>query len=59
MKKWYNEEYQFEIEVTGFLRGDKTEGYCRNGEEIWRISAEMENIAKISYALTVALFLGL
>ena len=34
MKKWYNEEYQFEIEVTGFLRGDKTEGYCRNGEEI-------------------------
>ena len=34
MKKWYDEEYQFEIEVTGFLRGDKTEGYCRNGEEI-------------------------
>lgn len=34
MKKWYDEEYGFEIEVTGFLRGDKTEGYCRNGEEI-------------------------
>lgn len=34
MKKWYNEEYEFEIEVKGFLRGDKTEGYCRNGEEI-------------------------
>lgn len=34
MKKWYNEEYQFEIEVKGFLRGNKTEGYCRNGEEI-------------------------
>ncbi|MDC7124590.1 MAG: TIGR04076 family protein [Spirochaetales bacterium] len=34
MKKWYNEEYEWEIEVRGFLRGDKTEGYCRNGEEI-------------------------
>ncbi|MDR0919495.1 MAG: TIGR04076 family protein [Oscillospiraceae bacterium] len=34
MKKWYNEEYEWEIEVIGFLRGDKTEGYCRNGEEI-------------------------
>ena len=34
MKKWYNEEYEFEIEVTGFLRGDHTERYCRNGEEI-------------------------
>ncbi len=22
MKKWYDEEYEFEIEVTGFLRGD-------------------------------------
>lgn len=21
MKKWYAEEYEFEIEVTGFLRG--------------------------------------
>ena len=34
MKKWYAEEYEFEIEVTGFLRGDHTEHYCRNGEEI-------------------------
>ena len=34
MQKWYDEEYQFEIEVTGFLRGDHTQGYCRNGEEI-------------------------
>jgi uncharacterized repeat protein (TIGR04076 family) len=34
MKKWYNEEYEFEIEVIGFLRGDKAERYCRNGEEI-------------------------
>jgi len=35
MKKWYNEEYEFKIEVTGFLRGNTTERYCRNGEEIW------------------------
>jgi uncharacterized repeat protein (TIGR04076 family) len=34
MKKWYNEEDTWEIEVKGFLRGDKTERYCRNGEEI-------------------------
>jgi TIGR04076 family protein len=34
MKKWYDEEYEFQIEVTGFLRGDHTEHYCRNGEEI-------------------------
>lgn len=34
MKKWFNEEYRFDIEVTGFLRGKKTEHYCRNGEEI-------------------------
>lgn len=32
--KWYAEEYIFEIEVTGFLRSDHTENYCRNGEEI-------------------------
>lgn len=34
MKKWYDEEYRFSIEVTGFLRGDHTEHLCRNGEEI-------------------------
>lgn len=34
MKKRYNEEYEFEIEVIGFLRGDKAGRYCRNGEEI-------------------------
>ncbi len=34
MKKWYDEEYEFEIEVSGFLQGNKTENYCRNGEEI-------------------------
>ena len=31
MKKWYNEEYSFEIEVTGFLRGNHTERYCTYG----------------------------
>lgn len=34
MKKWYEEEYGFKVEVIGFLRGDHTEHYCRNGEEI-------------------------
>ena len=34
MKKWYDEEYEFTVEVTGFLRGDHTEHYCRNGEEV-------------------------
>lgn len=34
MKKWYAEEYEFEVEVTGFLHGERTERYCRNGEEI-------------------------
>ncbi|MBF4692174.1 TIGR04076 family protein [Fusibacter ferrireducens] len=34
MKKWYDETYEWEIEVVGFLRGTHTEGYCRNGEEI-------------------------
>lgn len=32
MKKWYDEEYEWEIEVTGFLRSDHTERYCRNGD---------------------------
>lgn len=34
MNKWYDEEYGFEIEVIGFLHGDHTERYCRNGEEV-------------------------
>ena len=25
MKKWYNEEYEFRVEVTGFLHSDKSE----------------------------------
>lgn len=27
-------QYEFQIEVIGFLNGDRTERYCRNGEEI-------------------------
>lgn len=34
MKKWYAEEYEWTIDVIGFLRGDHTERYCRNGEEV-------------------------
>ncbi|MED9820915.1 MAG: TIGR04076 family protein [Christensenellales bacterium] len=34
MKKWYDEEYAWRIEVIGFLHGQDTQGYCRNGEEI-------------------------
>lgn len=34
MKKWFAEDYAFTITVTGFLHGDQTENYCRNGEEI-------------------------
>lgn len=33
MKKWYREEYRFEVEVIGYLRGNACENYCRNGEE--------------------------
>jgi TIGR04076 family protein len=34
MKKWYDEEYEFEIEVAGFIHSNHTEEFCRNGEEI-------------------------
>ena len=34
MKKWFNEEYKFEVEVIGYLSGEGCENYCRNGEEI-------------------------
>ena len=34
MKKWLEEEYAFEVEVIGYLRGAHPEHYCRNGEEI-------------------------
>ena len=39
MKKWYDEEYEFKVEVVGFLRGNHTEHYCRNGEEIGDVYA--------------------
>ena len=35
LKKWYDEEYEWEIEVIGFNKdNEETEGFCRNGEEI-------------------------
>ena len=34
MRKWLDEEFEFEIEVMGYLRGNQAEGFCRNGEEI-------------------------
>jgi uncharacterized repeat protein (TIGR04076 family) len=34
MQKWYDEEYEWEIEVLRFLGSDTTVEYCRNGEEI-------------------------
>lgn len=34
MKKWYDEEFEWDIEVIAFLNSDHTERYCRNGEEI-------------------------
>ena len=36
MKKWLDEEYEFEVAVTGYLRGDKPEGLCHNGGRNWR-----------------------
>ena len=35
MKKWYDEEYEWEIEVIGFNKdNEETERFCRNGEEV-------------------------
>lgn len=35
LKKWYDKEYEWEIEVIGFNKdNEKTERFCRNGEEI-------------------------
>lgn len=34
MKKWCEEAFEGKMEVTGYLYGGKTEGYCRNGEEV-------------------------
>ena len=40
MKKWYREDYTFEIEAIGLLHSDRTEGYCRNSEEIGELSGQ-------------------
>jgi len=37
MKKWYDEEYEFTVEVTGFLHGDHTEHYS---EEFFQKSGD-------------------
>ncbi|MBQ8515661.1 MAG: TIGR04076 family protein [Ruminococcus sp.] len=34
MKKWYNEEYAFEIKVIAVSHNGITEHHCRNGEEV-------------------------
>ena len=34
MNKWLDEEYESEVEAMGYLRGEKPECLCRNGEEI-------------------------
>lgn len=34
MKKWYAEDYEFEIEVVSVSRDNKTENHCRNGDEV-------------------------
>ena len=34
MKKWYDEEYEFTVEVIKLLHSETTEHYCRNGEEV-------------------------
>lgn len=35
MKRYLDEDYEFEVEVTGYLGGsEEPEGLCRNGEEL-------------------------
>lgn len=34
MNKWYDEEYGFTIEVTAVSHDGKTEGHCRNGDQV-------------------------
>lgn len=34
MKKWYNEEWGFTIEVIAVSHDNKTENHCRNGDEV-------------------------
>ena len=42
MKKWYDEEYKFDIEVVGYLRGDGKYSkmiVCPDGCVIFRLTA--------------------
>lgn len=42
MKKWYDEEYKFDIEVVGYLRGDGKYSktiVCPDGCVIFRMTA--------------------
>lgn len=34
MNKWYDEEYEFTVEVVAVSHDGKTEGHCRNGDEV-------------------------
>lgn len=34
MKKWYDEEYGFTIEVIAVSHNGSTDGHCRNGDEV-------------------------
>ena len=34
MKKWRDEEYEFEIKVTGYLRGDKPKASAAMGKKL-------------------------
>lgn len=34
MNKWYNEDFEFEIEVIGVSHDGTCEGHCRNGDEV-------------------------
>ena len=34
MDKWYKEDYGFTVEVISVSHDNKTQGYCRNGDEV-------------------------
>ena len=65
MKKWYDEEYEFTIEVTGFLHGDRTEslgpgdGYYVAPDEIHGCACLEEGILIDTFSPVRADFLGL
>lgn len=52
MPKWYDEEYAGEIKVIGFVRGNSTIHYCRNGEEIGDKQSKRYSARSILEALT-------